>query len=315
MANNLTLADITSAAEVLKESPDVVRTPLLRQVQGMWPTIDQTTDLYLKLENMQTTGSFKIRGVTNQMEHLPSEVKDGSTCAVTFSAGNYGKAFAHCMSRKGLKGLVLLPHTAPEDRVKMIQSYGLEALKVPSSEIEDHVADHVAKGYILLHSFDDIHLVQGYGSIALEILAEVPDPDIVVVCCGGAGLVAGVAAGIRLAGCDKCPPTLFESFKAGYAVKIPSVKSVATGLMPPSTGKVPYMLCQKYLEDVLLVTDDELLMGMRHLYDRGLKVEPAGAAAFTALLQARIPDTSGKKVVIVVTGGNITPPELAKLIG
>lgn len=320
----VSLNGIKAACDILYRNPDIIQTPLLCHVQGMFPVLDQDIDLYLKLENMQTTGSFKIRGVTNQMEHLPPEVRDGSRQAVTFSAGNYGKAFAHCMSRKGLKGLVLMPHTAPDDRVDMIKSFGMEARKVPSSEIKDHVDMCVSEGYALLHSFDDVSLVHGYGSIAMEILKIVPDPDVVAVCCGGAGLVAGIAAGLKLSGCQNCrvyaveptgAPTLYESFKAGHAVTIPGVKSVATGLMPPCTGELPYEICKKYLEEVLLVSDDEMIQSMKMLYDRGLKVEPAGSAAFTALVQGRIKDVQGKKVVVVITGGNITPPELAKLIG
>ncbi|KAL4226887.1 hypothetical protein ACF0H5_014865 [Mactra antiquata] len=324
MVDKVSLDDINKACSVLYKDPDVIQTPLLCNVQGMFPMLDQDIDLYLKLENMQTTGSFKIRGVTNQMEHLPQEVREGTKEAVTLSAGNYGKAFAYCMSKKELKGLVLMPHTAPDDRVEMIKSFGLEAEKVPSSDIQEHVDAYVAKGYTLLHSFDDASLIAGYGSIASEILKKVPNPDVVAVCCGGAGLVAGVATGLKLSGCKDCrvyaveptgAPTLYESFKAGHAVKIPSVKSVATGLMPPYTGQLPYDLCKKYVEEVLLVSDDEMVQSMKILYDRGLKVEPAGSAAFTALLQGRIKNVKGKKVVIVITGGNITPPELAKLIG
>lgn len=300
----VTLDDIKKAREILNSSPDIVNTPLLCHVQNWFPFLPQDMDLYIKMENAQTTGSFKIRGVTNQMEHLPSEVKDGTKTPFSFSAGNYGKAFSYCLSKKGLKGLILLPHTAPDDRVETIKSYGMEAKKVPSEKILEYVDQHVTQGYTLLHSIDDVNLVKGYGSIGLEILEVVPDPDIVVVCCGGGGLVAGIAAGLKLSGCDRCriyaveptgAPTMYESFKAGHVVTITSVKSIATGLMPPAAGSIPYQLCKKYVEEVILVSDEEMVECMKQLYSRGLKVEPAGSAAMTALLTGKIKDISGKK--------------------
>ncbi|KAL3852758.1 hypothetical protein ACJMK2_016375 [Sinanodonta woodiana] len=320
----ITLEHIQKATEGIYSSPDIIQTPLACHFQDRFPALDKSFDLYLKLENMQSTGSFKIRGVLNQMNHLPPAVKSGAKLPVTLSAGNYGKAFAYCLKQQGLSGVVVLPHSAPDDRVKLIQSYGVQAEKVPSHQLQERVDEYVEKGYFLLHPHEDANLIAAYGSIGLEILRVVPDPDVVVVCCGGGALVAGVAAAIKLSpGGSKCrvyaveptgAPTMFESYKAGHAVKMPTAKSIATGLMPPFAGKLPYELCKKYVEDVILVSDEEMVDCVRTLYYAGLVVEPAGSAAMTAVFMNRIPDISEKKVVVVISGGNISPQELAQLI-
>ncbi|KAK3588573.1 hypothetical protein CHS0354_026178 [Potamilus streckersoni] len=320
----ITLECIQKASEVLYSNPDIVKTPLVCHFQDRFPALDKSVDLYLKLENMQITGSFKIRGVINQMNHLPPAVKTESKLPVTLSAGNYGKAFAYCLKKQGLSGIVVLPDSAPDDRVKIIESYGVQAEKVLAHKIQERVDEYVEKGYFLLHPHEDANLIAAYGSIGMEILSVVPDPDVVVVCCGGGALVAGVAAAIKLSpGGSKCrvyaveptgAPTMYESFKAGHAVKMPTARSIATGLMPPFAGKLPYELCKKYVEDVILVSDEEMVNCVRTLYYAGLVVEPAGSAAMTSLLTSRIPNISQKKVVVVISGGNISPQELAKLI-
>ncbi|XP_060074158.1 L-threonine dehydratase catabolic TdcB-like isoform X1 [Ylistrum balloti] len=315
----ITLEDVRKAREVLANSSlGVCKTPLIKNT-NMFPGLENA-EVYLKLENMQTTGSFKIRGVASQMAIIPDDVKRREKKLITISAGNYGKAFAYALNKLNLSGLCLMPLTAPSSRVQLIKSFGVEVKQIPSSDLLSTVDKYVAeKDFTFLHSFDEINLIAGYGSASLEILEDGVKPDVVIVCCGGGGLVSGVAATFKLSGLTDCrvyavepegSPTMYESYKKGEAVTIPTVNSVAGGLSPPFAGKLTYQHCRKFVEDVVLVTDKELIDTMAMFYKRGLVVEPSGCAAMAALINGRIPDVTGKKVVVFVTGGNITSEEM-----
>lgn len=319
----ITFEEIKEARQNVAESRlGVVRTPLLKHVTQMFPQIPQSVDLYLKLENMQTTGSFKLRGIANQMKFLPDEVKKGDKKLITMSAGNYGKAYAYTLEKRNLSGLCLMPITAPQSRVELIKSFGVKVEQNPTSELQTTVNQYVKeKDYCFLHSFDDLNLIAGYGSSALEILEDEVKPDIVIVCCGGGGLVSGVAATFKLSGLKDCliyavephgSPTMFESFKKGLPVTM-KVRSIAGGLSPPYAGTNTYAHCRRFVQDVVLVSDQELLDCMKLLYQRGLVVEPSGCAAMAALLGGHIPNVEGKKVVVYITGGNVTPSEIVAL--
>lgn len=316
----VTLQDIKEAIALQNESEHVVRTPMLKQVQDVFE-VDKSIALNLKLENMQVTGSFKTRGFITMMNNLPEGYGTNEKKLLTMSAGNAGKAFAFLTSKMGLKGKVLMPETAPINRVYLIQSYGVEVERMPSTKLHAGVEKcEKEENMLYLHSFDDIKLIQGHASAGMEILEDVPDPDVIVVCCGGGGLVSGIAAAVKLSGHLDCriygvepegSRTMFESYKAGKPVGM-EVKSVAAGLSPPYSGPNTYRHCKKYVKDILLVSDTEILQGMFQLQKHGLMVEPSGAAAFAALYHGKVPDVKGKKVVVVITGGNVTPEELVE---
>jgi len=325
--NIVTLDQIHKAHSFLRDSAEVVRTPVLSHMQDLFTDNSGNTfkdiDIYMKMENMQTTGSFKIRGVVNQM-HKVTE-RHGDDCRlITMSAGNYGKAFAHCVGRRSAKSVCVMPHTAPQQRASLIQGMGVEVVKVEPSDIQLEVGKRVKEdGFIYCHPFDDVDLIAGYGSCALEFLEECPDPDIVLVCCGGGGLVAGIAAAVSLAGVKGCRVyavepekacTMYESFQNRRPMTIPTAKSIAAGLAPPFAGSLCYKHCRWFVEDVLLVSEDEILAALRQLWGRGVKVEPSGAAAFAALMHGKVPDIKNKKVVVCVTGGNVSTAELNNLI-
>ncbi|XP_067683723.1 L-threonine ammonia-lyase-like [Haliotis asinina] len=319
----VTEADMQEARQVVTSHPLCVRTPLLQLVHDMFPQLaGHNLKLYLKLENMQTTGSFKIRGVVNQMKHLQAQLASDKI-PITMSAGNYGKAFATYLHQQGVPGKCMIPNTAPQSRVHLIQSLGVSVEQMPTAELQTAVDNYTKDGsHVYCHPFDDIHLIAGYASVAMEILEEVPDPDIVLVCCGGGGLVSGVSAAIKTLGPSACRvyavepegvPCMSESFKLGKAVSRP-VNTVATGLGPPFAGQLTYRHCSEFVERVLLVSDVEIVQCTELLYKRGLVVEPSGAAAMAALLNGKVPDIDGKKVIVVITGGNVTPGELISLI-
>ncbi|KAK0130697.1 Phenylserine dehydratase [Merluccius polli] len=316
-ADCVTLDVLREARETVRGSPlGVVQTPLVPWSQTSLPPPPVPCSVHIKLENMQKTGSFKIRGVANQFARRP---KGGHF--VTMSAGNYGKAFAYASKHYGSKGKVVMPETAPLSRSTLIQSFGVEVERVPTSRLMDVVNHCVQNDHmIFLHSYDDLDLIAGHASLGLEVLEAVPEPDVVVVCCGGGGLLAGVAAAIRLSGFCRTriygvepegACTMYQSFLEERPVGM-EAKSIASGLAPPSAGTLPYQLCRRHVDQIVLVSDEEIKTAVSALYRSGLVVEPSGAAAFAAIIAGdKIPEMAGKSVVCILSGGNMGKDELA----
>ncbi|XP_061523857.1 L-threonine dehydratase catabolic TdcB-like [Phycodurus eques] len=314
-ADSLTLDLLREARETVRRSPlGVIYTPMIPWSQTTLPA-HKAHSIYIKLENMQTMGSFKIRGVANQFARRP---KGGHF--VTMSAGNYGKSFAYASKHYGSRGKVVMPENAPMSRSVLIQSFGVDVERVPTSCLMDVVNRCVKDDDMtFLHSYDDLDLIAGHASLGLEVLEAVPEPDVVVVCCGGGGLLAGVAAAIKLSGCDETriygvepegACTMYKSFIEKKPVGM-DTRSIASGLAPPFAGMLPYELCQRYVEEIVLVSDDDIKAAVSTLYRAGLVVEPSGAAAFAAIASAKIPRLEGSDVVCVLSGGNIGKDELA----
>uniref|UniRef100_A0A3P9KBL3 L-serine deaminase n=1 Tax=Oryzias latipes TaxID=8090 RepID=A0A3P9KBL3_ORYLA len=315
-ADVVTLDLLRAARETVRTSPlGVVRTPTISCSQTALP-LSVSCEVHIKLENLQRT-SFKIRGVANQFARRP---RGGHF--VTMSAGNYGKSFAYALKHYGSKGKVVMPETAPESRSVLIESFGAEVERVPTSGLMTAVQRCVREeNMTFLHSYDDLDLIAGH-ALGMELLEEVPGPDVVVVCCGGGGLLAGVAAAIKLSGCHNTriygvepegACTMFTSFRENKPVWM-EAKSVASGLAPPS-ARLPYELCRRFVERIVLVSDEELKDAVSSLYKAGLVVEPSGSAAFAAVVNGKIPDLDGKKVVCILSGGNIGKDELANFPG
>ncbi|MGH0139031.1 UNVERIFIED_CONTAM: hypothetical protein FKN15_068162 [Acipenser sinensis] len=311
----LTLEMLKEARDTVMNSPlGVVNTPLIPLSQTALP-LDVTYNLYIKMENMQRTGSFKIRGVANQFARRP---KGGHF--VTMSAGNYGKSFAYASKHYGSRGKVLMPETAPATRSSVITSFGVEVERMPTTLLLSAVERCVQEDNMtFLHSYDDIDLIAGHGSLGLEILEVIPNPDVVVLCCGGGGLLAGVAAAIKLSNCNSTmiygvepegACTMYTSFIEKNPVSM-DAKSIAAGLAPPFAGAITFQICQQYVEEIVLVKDDEIKAAVSTLYRAGIVVEPSGAAAFAAISGNKIPDLKGKNVVVVLSGGNIGKDELS----
>ena len=309
------------ARDVIRSCPHVNRTPLVKMPTSLVPGVL----LYAKLESMQTVNSFKIRGVINMVENASDEVLSGNQTLISISAGNFGRAFAYICHSKKLAGKIIMPSTVPKCRIGVIKSYGCEVELCPSEKLQAAVDRHVMdQGMIFLHPFDDLNLIAGYGSVGMEILEDCPSPDFIVVCCGGGGLVSGISAAVRLSG--RSPDTkiiavepvtantMYLSLQEGRAVKNGAAKSIAAGLAPPFVGENTYAHVKKFVDDVVLVTDEEIAESVNILYHSGLVVEPSGTAAFTAVRCGKISGIEGKKVVVVITGGNISPEELTKFV-
>ncbi|XP_069012795.1 L-threonine dehydratase catabolic TdcB isoform X3 [Embiotoca jacksoni] len=283
-ADDVTLGLLREARETVRSSPlGVINTPMIPWCQTTLP-LSVSCNVQIKLENMQKTGSFKIRGVANQFARRP---KGGRF--VTMSAGNYGKSFAYASKHYGSMGKVVMPETAPESRSVLIQSFGVEVERVPTSCLMNVVNRCVHEDNMsFLHSYDDLDLIAGHASLGMEVLEAMPEPDVVAVCCGGGGLLAGVAAAIKLSGRDK--------------TRIYGVE--------PEGGRLPYELCQRYAEEIVLVSDEEIKAAVSTLYGSGLVVEPSGSAAFAAIVNNKIPELEGKNVVCILSGGNVGKDEL-----
>ena len=320
----VTKQEIEEATELLKSSKYVVRTPMIRVDCNAFG-IQQNVQLFLKMESMQTAGSFKMRGIINQIEKAPDEVKKGRKTLITMSAGNYGRAFAYMCKELDLTGRVLMPETAPTSRVELIKSYGVKVEQMPSKDLKPSVSRYVREeGMLFLHPFDDLNLIAGYGSIGIEILEDLQQVDLILVCCGGGGLLSGIASAINLTSKgggtrvigvepqEAC--TMYLSLKEGRPVTKEDAKSIAGGLAPPFAGENTYRITSKFVDDIVLVTDDEIKECVKIFYNNGLVVEPSGVAGFAALKSGKLGDISNKVVVVIVSGRNITPAELGKLV-
>mmetsp|Transcript_17909 Transcript_17909/g.29069 ORF Transcript_17909/g.29069 Transcript_17909/m.29069 type:complete len:323 (+) Transcript_17909:270-1238(+) len=317
---SLELKNLEDARKVLMDNAYVVETPLLHA-----PSIveDQSVELYLKLENTQLGGSFKMRGVANCFHKWMDSQGKIDKSLVTMSAGNYGKSFAMMVQKVKCKGLVCIPETAPSDRVATIKSFGVDVKLFPSSELMTKVNHFVDNhGMTFCHPFDDIDLICGHASVGLEILEQQslgPD-DIVVVCCGGGGLLAGIASALRLSGCKarivgvepEGAPGQYNSRDAKKAVTVDLKPTIASGLSPPFAGENCFDIIDEHVDDLVLVCDDEIRVAMKALFNRGLVSEPSGAAALAAVLSGKLGDISNRKVVCTVSGGNITPADVNK---
>ncbi|XP_064175618.1 L-threonine ammonia-lyase [Anguilla rostrata] len=298
----ITLQMLQAAQATVRASPlGVINTPMIPGSQTTLP-LNTACDIHIKMENLQRTGSFKIRGVANQFARRPAGGR-----FVTMSAGNYGKSFAYATKHYGTQGKVVMPETAPPSRSVLIQSFGVEVERVPTSCLVEVVNRCVRQeNMTFLHPHDDVDLIAGHASVGLEILEAVPNPDVVVACCGGGGLLAGVAAAVKLSGCENARVYGVEPTGGGsvcYTLK------VCAGVCVP--GRVPYALCRRYVEEIVLVSDEEIKSAVSTLYRSGFLVEPSGAAAFAAVANDRIPDIAGKTVVLILSGGNIGKDELA----
>jgi threonine dehydratase len=315
----VTLEELKTAQAALKTYPDVLRTPLLPS----WPIGGST--ISLKLESLQTTGSFKIRGMRYKL-HVSDVEQLRSAGVVTLSAGNAGKAVSYLGQATGYKAKVFMPETAPDDRKVMMEGMGSTVVKVPGSELLDAVAQCIAEEKrILVHPFDDVELIRGHASCGLEILEDMPDVDVVVVCCGGGGLLAGVAAAIKLSGSKARvvgvepvgAQSMALSVASGAAEWCPEggkTETIAHGLAPPFAGRSCYNHVSEFVDEVVTVSDDEMREATRQLFLTGIVAEVSGAAAVAAVLTGKLGDLEGKKVACTVSGRNIDIDEFEHAI-
>lgn len=312
----LTLDKIFQAQVMLK---GVVReTPLVRATG-----IPTGCDLYLKPENLQNTGSFKLRGSGFKIAMLSDEEKARGVIAC--SAGNHAQGVALAASKYGIKSLICLPDSAPISKVEATKGYGAEVCLV-----EGCYDDAYAKalelrdefGYTFVHPFDDENVIAGQGTIGLEIANELPEADAVIVPIGGGGLISGVAYalksirpqikvyGVQAAGA----PSMYNAIKHGQIECLDVVSTIADGIAVKQPGENTFDLVSKYVDDIALVSEDEIASAILTLIEKQKMIaEGAGAVSVAAAMFDKFP-IQGKKVVSLVSGGNIDVTSLSRVI-
>lgn len=313
----LTLDRVYKAKRVLQE--------VLRKTD-MIPAknLSDNADVYLKTENLQVTGSFKIRGSYFKISQLSEEERAKGVIAC--SAGNHAQGVALAATRNGIKSLICLPDGAPISKIEATKRYGAEVCMVKG--VYDDAYNKALelkeeKGYSFIHPFNDPDVIAGQGTIGLEILEQLPDVDAVVVPIGGGGLIAGVAYtikqinpsckvyGVQAAGA----PSMEQSIRNSEIETLPKVQTIADGIAVKTPGDLTYELTQKYVDDIFTVTDDEIALAILTLLEQEkLIAEGAGAVPVAAIMNGRIPDIEGKKVCCLVSGGNIDVTILSRVV-
>lgn len=298
----------------------VYRTPLLSSTLLGRQT---ATRLFLKAENLQKTGSFKPRGVLNKLRHLtPDEKRRG---LITISAGNHAQALAYAAGIEGLRSTVVMPEGSSETKIAASRAYGAEVV-VHGTVLEALERMHElreSRGLTLVHPYDDLLVIAGQGTVGLEILEDLADVDLVIVPVGGGGLISGVAAAIkrtrpaaRVVGVEPHgAPTVTEALRAGRPVRLATVATIADGLTAPVAGEHTLAHIRALVDDIVLVSEDELAEGVRAVLRYAkLLAEPAGAAGVAALLAGRVKAPADARVAVVLSGGNIDPGRLKQVL-
>lgn len=280
-------------------------------------------EVFFKCENMQRAGAFKIRGATNRILSLTPEEKRRGVAA--FSSGNHAQAVALASREAGVSAVIAMPDDAPKAKVAATRAYGAEIVFYDrQNQDREAVAVEIAQrdGRVLVPPYDDYMILAGQGTCGLEFLEEVPDLDCLLAPCSGGGLFAGVSVAAKALNPDiRCFPVEPEtaddtrqSFLKGERVSIPPPPTIADGLRVQSPGTLTFPLLQKTAEDVLTVSDDEIIETIKFfLFRMKLLVEPSGAAAAAAVLTRKLP-AGAKRVGVVISGGNIDSDLLSQLL-
>ena len=308
---------VSAAAERL--AGRVHRTPLVG-TRSLSDLIGNT--VYLKCENLQKTGSFKVRGALNQLLQLEPEARERGV--VTISAGNHAQAVAWAAGQTGARATVVMPEGASQAKVEASRSYGAEVVIHGNVHEAFEKCHDLARqrGLTFVHPFDDPLVIAGQGTTGLEIVEELPELATVVAPVGGGGLASGIALALAATGTEaklygvepEGACAMRRSFDQGSPATLDRVDTIADGLAPPMAGDLTFAILRKLAEDIVVVTDEEIREALRLILARTkLLVEPAGAAAVAALLSGRIPTEHGP-VVAILSGGNIDTGRLASLL-
>lgn len=314
----LTLDRIYHAAYVLK---DAIRpTDMIKCSADVVPG----TSVYLKTENLQVTGSFKVRGAYYKISQLTEEERKKGVIAC--SAGNHAQGVARAATKNGIRSLICIPDAAPISKIEATKRLGAEVCLVKGT-YDDAYAKAVElqkqSGAVFIHPFDDELVIAGQGTIGLEIIDKKPNVDAVVVPVGGGGLLAGVAFaikslnpkikvyGVQASGA----PSMVQSVKDGQIETLESVHTFQDGIAVKTPGNLTYEIASKYVDGFVTVTDDECAAAILTLLERQkLVTEGAGACAFAAVLFNKIPEIKGKRVCCLLSGGNIDVTILSRVI-
>lgn len=312
----LTLDQIFNAQVVLKK---VIRETSLVRAYGIAPQCN----LYLKPENLQITGSFKVRGAGYKIAELSDEEKAKGVIAC--SAGNHAQGVALAASKNGIKSLICLPDSAPISKVEATKGYGADICLVKGCYDDAYnkaleIRDKQSMTFV--HPFDDEYVIAGQGTIGLEIIKELDNIDAIIVPVGGGGLISGIAyaiksirPSIKVYGVQASgAPSMFNSINGGQITCLDSVSTIADGIAVKQPGENTFRYVSEYVDDIAVVTDAEISSAILALIEKQKMIaEGAGAAAVAATMFNKFP-IKGKNVVCVVSGGNIDVTSLSRVI-
>lgn len=314
--DKLDITEIFKARETLRN--------VAIETQLVGPTnLSKDCEIYLKAECLQNTGSFKLRGAYNKISNLTETEKERGVIAC--SAGNHAQGVALGATNNGIKSVICLPTTAPLAKVEATRNLGAEICMVEGfydDAYEKALEMKEQYGYTFIHPFDDPLVIAGQGTIGLEILSQLPEAEAVVVPVGGGGLISGIAYAIKKMRPDikvygvqsQGAASMKESLNRGERVHLDKVKTIADGISVKEPGELTFDICQKYVDDIVTVNDDEIAAAILMLMEKQKMVsEGAGAVAVAAVLFDKLP-VKGKKVVCIVSGGNIDVNVLKKAI-
>jgi threonine dehydratase len=269
-------------------------------------------DLHLKAEMFQKTGSFKPRGIVNKMLSLTADER--ARGVVSLSAGNAAAAVAYAGTITGTTSTICMPATAVATKVEATRGYGGEVVLVEGSLLEGFATVRDERNLVVVHPFDDQHVIAGHGSLGLEIVDDVPDASVVMVPVGGGGLIAGVAAAVKhtaphvmVIGIEPSGASVVaRSLAAGEALTLTDQTSVADGLMPPMTGRINVEHVQTFVDEMVTVDDDAILAALKLVLQRTkLVAEPSAVVGIAALMTGAVSLAPGTSVVAVLSGGNL----------
>ena len=297
-----------------------VRTPLLA---APWLSDETGAEVRLKCENLQRAGAFKIRGAYTLIARLPGAERQRGVIA--YSSGNHAQGVALAARLFGVSAVVVMPTTAPKIKVEGARNLGAEVVLEGTTSTERQVrAEAIAaeRGLVIVPAFDHADIIAGQATVGLEILADWPDVELILVPIGGGGLVAGIAAWVkrskpscRVIGVEpENADAMARSIEAGAPVSIVSVPTIADGLMPVRPGDLTFAHVRELVDEIVRVPDDDILDATRALLARGkLVVEFSGAATVAALRSGAI-SASGRRVAAVLSGGNLDPARALSLM-
>ncbi len=310
------LEDIFAARDAIKDR--VHWTPLAHSSYLSKKTGQQ---LYFKVEAFQKTGSFKPRGVLNKLHHLtPEERRKG---VITISAGNHAQALAWGASQAGIPAVTVMPATAMQSKVDATKGYGAEVILTDGDILAKCLEVQKERDLVLVHPFDDPLIIAGQGTVGHEILVDMPEVGAVIVGLGGGGLISGIAAAIKaqkpkvkVVGVEpEGAAAMTASLKAGEPVHLERVDTIADGLAPPFAGEHTLRHVQKLVDEVLIVSDAEIIEALRLILERcKIVAEPAAAAPLAALLSGKITLPHNTITVCVLGGGNVDLQRLKAIL-
>jgi len=314
----ISLSMIENAAVILEDK--VIKTPLVFS-----PTLSERikAEVYLKLENLQKTGSFKIRGATHKIILHSSRI--GKKGVVTASAGNHAQGVALAASQAGVEATIVMPEWASISKQEATVHYGGKVVLEGTSVEESMVKAEALSGAerMLIHPFDDPDIITGQATIGLEIFQQLPQVDLILVPVGGGGLISGIASASKLirpevkiigVQAQNCP-SAHAALNANAVVEVAAQPSLADGISVKKVGGITFDIMQRLVDDLALVDEGEIALAVLMLLERKkILSEGAGAAPLAALLNKAVRVPHGKKVVLIVSGGNVDTPLLGRVI-